>query len=88
MLAEESKPIRYGGGIGIMEQKIGSGRLKRRHLLSQTQYIAYGFFILILIGTGLLMLPIANRSGESLGLIDALFTAPSASCLGRSLSSA
>lgn len=64
-----------------MEQKIGSGRLKRRHLLSQTQYIAYGFFILILIGTGLLMLPIANRSGESLGLIDALFTATSASCV-------
>lgn len=64
-----------------MEQKISSNRLKRRHLLSQTQYIAYGFFILILIGTGLLMLPISNRSGESLGMIDALFTATSASCV-------
>ena len=63
-----------------MELKSGAGKVKRR-LLSQTQYIAYGFFILILIGTGLLMLPFASRSGESMGFIDALFTATSASCV-------
>ena len=39
---------------------------RKRHSLSQTQYIACGFLVLILIGTGLLMLPFASRSGESM----------------------
>ncbi len=54
---------------------------RKRHSLSQTQYIACGFLVLILIGTGLLMLPFASRSGESMRFIDALFTATSASCV-------
>ena len=54
---------------------------RKRHSLSQTQYIACGFLVLILIGTGLLMLPFASRSGESMSFIDALFTATSASCV-------
>ncbi len=54
---------------------------RRRHPVSQTQYIAYGFFILIMAGTLLLMLPAASRSGESIGFIDALFTSASASCV-------
>ncbi|MGI5945772.1 MAG: TrkH family potassium uptake protein [Lachnospiraceae bacterium] len=59
-----------------MEKK----RLPRRQL-SQTQFIAYGFLVMILIGTLLLMLPIASRSGESQGFLDCLFTAASASCV-------
>ena len=49
--------------------------------LSSVQIIALGFFIMILVGTGLLMLPWATQipGGASFG--DALFTATSASCV-------
>ncbi len=43
--------------------------------------IALGFFILILLGTLLLMLPWASRDGKSVGLLTALFTSTSASCV-------
>ncbi len=49
--------------------------------LSQTQFIAYGFLVMILAGTLLLMLPISSRAGESQGFLDCLFTAVSASCV-------
>lgn len=48
---------------------------------SQAQTIALGFFIVILIGTLLLMLPFASRDGQSIGFIPALFTASSATCV-------
>ena len=54
---------------------------KKRGFLSQTQYIAYGFFVLILVGTLLLMLPFASRNGQSVNFLDALFTSTSASCV-------
>lgn len=54
---------------------------RKRNHLSQTQFIAYGFLGIILAGTGLLMLPFANRSGESLGFINCLLTATSATCV-------
>ena len=53
---------------------------KKRHL-SQTQFIAYGFFAIILIGALLLMLTIANRGGKNLGFINCLLTATSATCV-------
>lgn len=55
------------------------GRHKAK--LSSVQIIALGFFLMILAGTGLLMLPWATRipGGASFG--DALFTATSASCV-------
>ncbi len=53
----------------------------KRRGLTQTQYIAFGFFILIAIGTALLMLPFSSRAGKSISLLDALFTAVSASCV-------
>ncbi len=49
--------------------------------LSGMQLIAVGFFIIILIGTLLLMLPVASRSGEHTSFMTALFTATSASCV-------
>ncbi|MCI8948634.1 MAG: Trk family potassium uptake protein [Lachnospiraceae bacterium] len=52
-----------------------------RNHLSQTQFIAYGFFGIILIGTVILMLPVSNRSGESLGFVNCLLTATSATCV-------
>jgi len=39
------------------------------------------FLVLITVGTGLLMLPIATNSGEATRFIDALFTATSAACV-------
>ena len=49
--------------------------------LSPPQTLAVGFGATILIGTGLLMLPIATTAGESPRVIDALFTAASADCV-------
>lgn len=46
--------------------------------LSATQLVAAAFTALILIGTFLLMLPVASASGQSTGFIDALFTSTSA----------
>lgn len=49
--------------------------------LSGMQLIAGGFFIIILTGTLLLMLPCATRHGESTSFLTALFTATSATCV-------
>ncbi len=49
--------------------------------LSYPKIVALGFILLIMIGTILLMLPIASRDNQSVGFIDALFTATSASCV-------
>jgi trk system potassium uptake protein len=48
---------------------------------STYQIIALTFFGLISFGTLLLMLPMSSNMGQSLPLIDALFTATSASCV-------
>ena len=53
----------------------------RHYRLSGSQTILLGFVILILAGAVLLMLPISSRSGEWTGVIDALFTSASASCV-------
>ena len=52
----------------------------RRHL-SQGQFIAIGFILMILIVAILLDTPMASRSGQSIGFLSALFTATSASCV-------
>ena len=52
----------------------------RKHL-STFQIIILGFLVVILIGTVLLMLPFATRGSESASLMDALFTATSATCV-------
>ena len=49
--------------------------------LSSSQIILFGFAGVILIGTLLLMLPFATRSGESTTFWDALFTSTSAVCV-------
>lgn len=58
-----------------------SDRGHRHYRLSGSQTILLGFVILILAGAVLLMLPISSRSGEWTGVIDALFTSASASCV-------
>jgi len=54
---------------------------KRRVKLSPTQTIAIAFAAIILVGTILLSLPAASRSGVSCGVRPALFTATSATCV-------
>lgn len=49
--------------------------------LTYPQMIALGYFIIITIGTLLLLLPIANRNNLPPGFINALFTATSATCV-------
>ena len=49
--------------------------------LSHVRVITLGYFIMILLGTALLMLPCATRSGVCAGPVTALFTATSASCV-------
>lgn len=55
--------------------------LNMRKKLSQGQIIALGFFLIIAVGTCLLMLPIASREHGSAGFLDALFTSTSATCV-------
>lgn len=55
-------------------------RLRSLHF-STTQIIAIGFAGIILLGTMLLALPAASRSGVSCGVFPALFTATSATCV-------
>lgn len=63
----------------MMQNRDQGGEMFKR--LSRTQTIALGFFIIICIGTLLLMLPIASRNGTMTGFHDALFTATSATCV-------
>jgi trk system potassium uptake protein TrkH len=53
----------------------------RNKSLTYPKMTAVGFFLLILAGTGLLMLPISSKHGSA-SFIDALFTATSAGCRG------
>lgn len=54
---------------------------RKRRVLRATQIVTISFAAVILCGTLLLMLPIASVSGESCGLMTALFTATSATCV-------
>ena len=56
--------------------------MKRRGKpMSATKMIAVIFAVIILCGTGLLMLPQASRDGRSCSFLNALFTATSATCV-------
>ncbi len=57
-----------------------AGRKKTRHF-NATQTIALIFAAIILVGTLLLLLPVSSRTGQSVGLRPALFTATSATCV-------
>lgn len=54
---------------------------KKGGKINPPRVLAYGFASLIILGTLLLNLPIASKTGESVGLIDAFFTASSAVCV-------
>ena len=58
-----------------------SGAKGKKMQLRPTQIIALAFAAIILLGTLLLLLPISSRNGHSVGLLPALFTATSATCV-------
>ena len=65
-----------------IRSKLFSLWVRRRHkALSATKIIAITFAAIICVGTGLLTLPEASRSGVSCGFRPALFTATSATCV-------
>src|SRR6056297_1811678 len=49
--------------------------------LTPAQYLVIGYFIVILTGSLLLMLPASTKDGQGLGIIDSVFTATSATCV-------
>lgn len=49
--------------------------------LKPTTVIILGFFIMVIIGTFLLNLPISSKDNQSVGIINAAFTATSATCV-------
>ena len=53
----------------------------RNRSLNATRVVAVSFAVIILVGALLLTLPIASRSGESVGFFTCLFTATSATCV-------
>ena len=60
----------------------GFGRIKDSLKgLTPAKVIIYGFMLQILLGVFLLSLPFATRDGQGAALMDALFTAASATCV-------
>ena len=53
----------------------------RRKNTNPTRLIVGSFLAVILCGTLLLMLPVSNRDGQMLDMLDAMFTATSATCV-------
>ena len=62
-----------------MQVKIRKYKMKR--IMNPARILALGFFIIIVLGTLLLMLPISQKTGANIKFIDALFTATSAVCV-------
>lgn len=52
-----------------------------RHPLSLPKTLTLGFLLIIMIGTVLLSLPVATRGAHATSVLDALFTATSATCV-------
>ncbi|NTV89606.1 MAG: Trk family potassium uptake protein, partial [Clostridiales bacterium] len=63
-------------------QKIAYRKKNSRILnINPTRIIVLSFAILILSGGLLLSLPVASKDGQSIGFLNALFTATSATCV-------
>lgn len=54
-------------------------RTQKINFLSPEKILTYGFIMIIVIGTFLLSLPLSSKDGQRLNLVDAFFTATSAS---------
>lgn len=61
--------------------RLGNKVRNYNYSLIYPRVVAWGFLIVILIGTALLMLPISIKNGHSVSFVNALFTAVSATCV-------
>lgn len=80
IIVENGAGVHYNKLISVEELAFTMQKIQRFHL-TIFQIISLGFASLILIGTGMLMLPISSKSGEFTSFIDSLFTATSATCV-------
>lgn len=55
--------------------------MKRKDKISPTKFLLFGMLTVIIIGTIILKLPISNKEGKEISLIDAFFTSTSAVCV-------
>ena len=74
---------RKPNGLTSSSLRVGlTARVSMKHRqLTSVQTIALGFFLVIMAGTLLLMLPVSSADGTATGFIPSLFTATSASCV-------
>ena len=77
MSAHRSGGVSLTKHIGLWFRDV----LIRRKSMNATRIVAGGFAIIILLGTLLLMLPVASQNGQSAGFLTSLFTATSATCV-------
>lgn len=56
-------------------------RFGRKKEFTTTRIMAVGFFVAIVIGTFLLMLPLSSKTGKVTGIVDALFTSTTSVCV-------
>ncbi|MDE6676433.1 MAG: Trk family potassium uptake protein, partial [Clostridia bacterium] len=56
-------------------------KLKIKPKMSVWRYLALGYFLVILLGSVFLVLPVATQSGQSTSYLNALFTSTSATCV-------
>lgn len=55
--------------------------IKKRSKFTTTHVIMLSFFLVIIVGSLLLSLPISHKNGESVSYLDSLFTATTATCV-------
>ena len=58
-----------------------NNRTLQKHKATNTQIIAFGFLVIIVVGAGLLSLPISSKDNTWTSYFDSLFTATSATCV-------
>jgi trk system potassium uptake protein TrkH len=68
-------------GSAVRTRQLPAWQTQPDRIRHPAQVIAGGFGAAVLVGTGLLALPVATESGQPAPLLDALFTATSAVCV-------
>ena len=55
--------------------------MNKKNRISPTKFLLFGMLLIIIIGTIILKMPISNKIGKNISLIDAFFTSTSAVCV-------
>lgn len=65
----------------LLLKGFSTGQRIARMDLPAAQIVIFSFLFVIMVGTGFLLLPRSVQEGENIGVLDALFTATSATCV-------